>query len=65
MKNWRAELTAEGQTLAEVKIQRGIFKREATVIRYNDHATQLGSAQGATNLQNHKKRLITLCTWMI
>ena len=25
MKNWRVETIAEGQTLAEVKIQRGIF----------------------------------------
>ena len=28
-KNWKVELTAEGQTLAEVKIQRGIFQEDA------------------------------------
>ena len=26
MKNWRVELTAEGKSLAETKIERGIFQ---------------------------------------
>ena len=29
MKNWRVELTAGGKSLAETKIQRGIFKGDA------------------------------------
>ena len=29
MKNWKVELTARVKTLAEVKIQRGIFQRDA------------------------------------
>ena len=29
MKNWKMELTAEGKTLAEGKIQRGIFHGDA------------------------------------
>ena len=29
MENWRVELTAEGKSLAEVKIQRGIFQGDA------------------------------------
>ena len=29
MKNWKVELTAGGKTLAEVKIKRGIFQRDA------------------------------------
>ena len=33
MKNWKAEMTAGGKTLAEVKIQRGIFK-EMDVCHY-------------------------------
>ena len=29
MQTWRVELTAGGQSLAEVKIQRGVFQRDA------------------------------------
>ena len=29
MKNWRVELTAKGKSLAETKIQRGIFQGDA------------------------------------
>ena len=29
MKNWRVELTAGGKSLAETKIQRDIFQRDA------------------------------------
>ena len=29
MKTWRVELTAGGRRLAEVKIQRGVFKGDA------------------------------------
>ena len=66
LKNWKVELIAEGQTIAEVKIQRGIFKRFSLwpllfLWQWCHLITHLG-AQGAANFQNHRKKLITLCT---
>ena len=60
MKNWRMELTARGKSLAEVKIQRGIFQEDAlspllmvTAITYS------GNVQADTSFINRKKRLTT------
>ena len=69
MKNWNVELSVGRKTLAEVKIHRDLFQGDSlspllfaiTMMPL----TYLGSAQRATNIQNHKERLITLCTGMI
>ena len=70
MENWNVELIARGQTLAEVKIQRGILKGDKIlpllfVIAMKSLKYVLKKYTKASNLQNHKKRLITLCTSMI
>ena len=57
MKNWKVELTAGGKSLAEVKIQRGIFHGDAlsslliviSMMPFN----YIGNAQVVTSLQNH------------
>ena len=36
MENWRVELAVEGQTVAEVKIQWGIFLRHSSLQQFND-----------------------------
>ena len=65
------ELTAGGKTLAEVKIQSGMFQRDVLlliqfviVMMPFSHILRKGNGnlQGATNFLNHKKRLITLYT---
>ena len=64
MKNWKVELTAGGKTLAKVKIKSSIFQGDSLLPQFvMISLNYLGSALGATNLQNHKKRLIILCTW--
>ena len=39
MENWRVEFIARGETLAEVKIQKGIFLDYATAIYYSNDTT--------------------------
>ena len=57
IKNWSVELTAVGKGLTEVKIQRGIFQRDALspilfVMRGYSSITYLGNAQVDTNFIN-------------
>ena len=69
MENWRAELRVRGQIPAVLKIQRGIFEENAltTAINYSNDVTQPQTYEmneEAINFPNHRKWLITLCTWM-
>ena len=57
MKTWKVELTAGGRSLAEAKIQRGIFQGDAIspfTIHNCDDATYSENAQPDTNLVNRK-----------
>ena len=62
------ELTAGGQTLAEVKIQWGIFLGNShSPLLFVIAMTPLNytlNAQEATNLLSHRKK-INICIWMI
>ena len=61
-------IEAQYVTLAagDVKIQRGFFQRDSlSLLLFVIAITCLRSARGDTNLQNHKKKLIFLCIWMI
>ena len=60
MKNRKMELTARGKSLAEVKIQKGIFKGDAILQLFFVIAMML-QIHIQRNLQNYKKKLITLC----
>ena len=61
MKNWRVELTERGKTLAEVKIQIGIFQGDVLApLLFLIEMISLNliqNTQGVTNLLNLKKRL--------
>ena len=64
MKTWRAELTAGGKSLAETKIQRGIFRGDALspllfIIATMPLNPYSENAQPDTNLVDRKKRSIT------
>ena len=61
-KTWRVELTAGGESLAETKIQKGIFQGDATIIItiYNcDDATQLHTQkmQSRTKFTKSQKKI--------
>ena len=68
IENWRVELIVGGQTIVEIKFQRGIFEGDLllplkfiiTMMPLN-HILRI--CTGVSNIQNHRKRLITL--WMI
>ena len=62
MKNWRVELTAGGQSLTEVKIQRSISEGNAQspllfAIAMMPLSHILRKCKEATNFVNRKKRL--------
>ena len=69
VKNWKVKLTAGGKTLAEVKIQRGIFQGDEhslllliiAMMPLNHIIRKFAGDYKFTSLQ---ERLITLCTWM-
>ena len=56
MKTWRVQLTAGGRSLAEIKFQRGIFQGDSLSLLLFIIAML---PQPDTNLEDHKKRLIT------
>ena len=69
MRNWKAELAAGGKTLAEVKIQRGIFQEDELsqqlfVIAMMPLNYILNKYTGGNKFTNHKKRLFTFFEWM-
>ena len=60
MKNWRVELTAGGKSLAETKIQRGIFQGDAlSPLLFIIALVPLNHIQPDTNLVDRKKRSTT------
>ena len=64
MKNWRVELKAGGKSLAETKIQRGIFQGDALspllfIIAMSPQTTYSENARPDTNLVDRKKRSTT------
>ena len=72
MENWRVELMAGGQTRAKVKIQRGFFLEDSlsplqfvTGIMSLKHQLRKCRRGWATNISKSRKRLVTLCIWMI
>ena len=65
MKTWRVELTARGRSLAETKIQRGIFQGDALspllfVIAMMPLKHIPRKCIAGTNLEDHKKRSIKM-----
>ena len=68
MENWKVELAAEGQSLEEVKIERGKLTL-AIAVSYSNDSTQLGgnkftkSAQHQNTYKNYKyKRILEVET---
>ena len=65
MKTWKVKLTAGEGSLAEAKIQRGIFQGDARSLLLFIIAmmpsTYSENAQPDTNLVDHIKRSISLC----
>ena len=61
MKNWKVELPFGGESLAEVKILRGIFKGDALspllFVRAMMPLNHLGNAQWDKNLLNPRKKI--------
>ena len=70
MENCKVELAAGKETVAEVKIKRDILPGDSLsplllVIEMMSLIYIFKKCIGATNSQNHKTRLTTLCTWII
>ena len=68
MQTWRVELTTEGQSLAEEKIQRGIFQGDTLspllfVIAMMPLNHMQENAKPVTNSVKNGKRSTTGCTW--
>ena len=65
MKNWKVELKKGGKTLAEVNIFQGdALSQILFVIAMMSLNYIFRKYTGATNLQNHQKISLTLCTWI-
>ena len=68
-KNWKMKLVAGKQTIAEVKIQRGIFQRDSNlplqlIIEMMSFNYILRKCTGGGYKFTIQKQLITLCTQM-
>ena len=68
-KNWKVKLTAGGKSLTEMKIQRGIFQRDAPsplllaiAMMILNHIFK--KFTGGKKFTKSQKRLITWCTWI-